>query len=326
MCDPKTAEDQRLIENKLRTKNWQRWGTYLPERQWGTVREDYSYNSDVWNSFPYEMAQFRAYRWGEDGLLGWTDRQCRLCFSTVLWNGQDSTLKERLFGLGNPEGNHGEDVKEQFYYLDAVPTHSYCKSLYKYPQNAFPYDQLRKENKRRGYDEPEYELLDTGIFQDDRYFDVFIEYAKSDAEDILIRITAHNRGSDAAPLTIMPQLTLRNNWSWKNLEATGKTRPIISQTGSFCVQAEHKILGAYRFEPLDGNAMLPDRLLFTENDSNMRRLDPNYDGADHFSKDGFDRYVVHGDQNAVKEGSRTTPIAMRGCRRDAACRRECRAV
>jgi glycogen debranching enzyme len=302
---PKTAEDQRLSENKDRIKNWQRWGTYLPERQWGTVREDYSHNGDVWNSFPYEMAQYRAFRWGEDGLLGWTDRQCRLCFSTVLWNGQDSTLKERLFGLGNPEGNHGEDVKEQFYYLDSVPTHSYCKALYKYPQSAFPYDQLREENKQRGFDVPEYELLDTGIFDDNRYFDVFIEYAKSDAEDMLIRITAHNRGPDPAPLTIMPQLTLRNNWSWKNLEATGKTKPFISQTGPFQVQAEHKILGAYRFEPVDGNAVSPEQLLFTENDSNLHRLDPNYAGADHFSKDGFDRYVVHGDQSAVKEGSGT---------------------
>jgi hypothetical protein len=223
----------------------------------------------------------------------------------VLWNGQDRTLKERLFGLGNNEGNHGEDVKEQFYYLDAVPTNSYCKALYKYPQSAFPYDRLREENKRRGYDMPEYELLDTGIFDNNRYFDIFIEYAKSDAEDMLIRITAHNRGPEAAPLTIMPQLTLRNNWSWKNLEATGKTKPTISQTGSFQVKAEHKILGEYRFEPLDGNAILPERLLFTENDSNMHRLDPNYNGPDHFSKDGFDRYVVHGDQNAVKEGSGT---------------------
>ena len=302
---PKTVEAQRLAENKARTKNWQRWGTYLPERQWGTVREDYSYNGDVWNSFPYEMAQYRAYRWGEDGLLGWTDRQCRLCFSTVLWNGRDRTLKERLFGLSNPEGNHGKDVKEQFYYLDALPTHSYCKALYKYPQNAFPYEQLREENKRRGYDQLEYELLDTGIFDENRYFDVFIEYAKSDVEDMLIRITAHNHGPDAATLTILPQLTLRNNWSWKNLEATGKTRPIISQIGPFRVRAEHKVLGAYRFEPLDGNAMLPERLLFTENDSNMYRLNPNYNGPDHFSKDGFDRYLVHGEQSAVKETSGT---------------------
>jgi hypothetical protein len=307
MRDPKptSAEDERLAQNAARAANWQRWGTYLPERQWGTVREDYSYNGDVWNSFPYEMGQYRAYRWGEDGLLGWTDRQCRLCFSTVLWNGQDSTLKERLFGLGNPEGNHGEDVKEQFYYLDALPTHSYCKALYKYPQRAFPYRQLREENKRRGYDQREYELLDTGIFDDNRYFDIFIEYAKSDVEDILVRITAHNRGPEAAPLTLLPQLTLRNNWSWKNLEATGNTRPIITQTGNWQVRAEHKILGAYRFEPVEGNRLTPERLLFTENDTNLRRLDPNYRGPDHFSKDGFDRYLVHDDAEAVKEGSGT---------------------
>jgi hypothetical protein len=305
MTAPKTAEDQRLLENKERTKNWQRWGTYLPERQWGVVREDYSYNGDVWNSFPYEMAQYRAFRWGEDGLLGWTDRQCRLCFSTALWNGKDRTLKERLFGLGNPEGNHGEDVKEQFYYLDAVPTHSYCKALYKYPQAAFPYDQLRYENRRRGYDQPEYELLDTGIFDESRYFDVFIEYAKADEEDTLIRISVHNRGPEAAALTLLPQLTLRNNWSWKNLEATGKTKPIITQTAAAQVRAEHKILGVYRFEPVEGNGLQPERVLFTENDSNMRRLNPNYRGPDHYSKDGFDRYVVHGDEAAVKEVSGT---------------------
>ena len=222
------------------------------------------------------MGQYRAYRWGEDGLLGWTDRQCRLCFSTVLWNSQDHTLKERLFGLGNPEGNHGEDVKEQFYYLDSLPTHSYCKALYKYPQKAFPYDQLRQENKRRGYDQPEYELLDTGIFDDNRYFDIFIEYAKADQEDTLICIAAHNRGPETAPLTLLPQLTLRNNWSWKNLEETGNTRPIITQDGPSRVCADHKILGAYRFEPVEGNTLIAERLLFTENDSNMRRLDPNY--------------------------------------------------
>ncbi len=300
-----SAEDERLAQSKARTKNWQRWGTYLPERQWGTVREDYSYNGDVWNSFPYEMGQYRAYRWGEDGLLGWTDRQCRLCFSTVLWNGQDPTLKERLFGLSNPEGNHGEDVKEQFYYLDSLPTHSYCKALYKYPQKAFPYQQLREENKRRGYDQPEYELLDTGIFDDNRYFDIFIEYAKADEEDTLIRITAHNRGPEAAPLTLLPQLTLRNNWSWKNLEETGNTRPVIAQDGPSRVRAEHKILGAYRFEPVQGNTLIPEQLLFTENDSNMRRLDPNYGGPDHFSKDGFDRYIVRGEEGAVKQGSGT---------------------
>jgi hypothetical protein len=300
-----SSEEQRLAENKARTKNWQRWGTYLPERQWGTVREDYSADGNVWASFPYEMGQYRAYRWGEDGLLGWTDRQCRLCFSTALWNGHDRTLKERLFGLGNTEGNHGEDVKEQFYYLDAVPTHAYCKALYKYPQTAFPYDLLREENKRRGYNDQEYELLDTGIFDESRYFDVFIEYAKADVEDTLIRITAWNRGPDTAPLTLLPQLTLRNNWSWKNLEATGNTRPIIKQTGDFSVRAQHKVLGAYAWYPLEGNALEPQRLVFTENDSNLYRLDPNYGGGAHFSKDGFDRLVVQGDETAVKTGDGT---------------------
>jgi hypothetical protein len=299
------AEQQRLDENRTRAKNWQRWGTYLPERQWGVVREDYSADGNVWASFPYEMGQYRAYRWGEDGLLGWTDRQCRLCFSTALWNGQDVTLKERLFGLGNTEGNHGEDVKEQFYYLDATPTHAYCKALYKYPQKRFPYDDLRVENKRRGYDQPEYELLDTGIFDESRYFDVFIEYAKADAEDTLIRITAWNRGPDAAPLTLLPQLTLRNNWSWKNLEATGNTRPIIQRTGDRSVRADHKVLGAYAFYPLEGNSLAAEQLIFTENDSNMRRLDPNYGGPAHFSKDGFDRLIVHGDAEAVKDNDGT---------------------
>ncbi|WP_263410712.1 MGH1-like glycoside hydrolase domain-containing protein [Terriglobus tenax] len=301
----RTAEDDRLDENKARTRNWQRWGTYLPERQWGTVREDYSYNGDVWNSFPYEMGQYRAYRWGEDGLLGWTDRQCRLCFSPVLWNGQDATLKERLFGLGNPEGNHGEDVKEQFYYLDATPTHSYCKGLYKYPQSAFPYQQLREENRRRGYNDPEYELIDTGIFDESRYFDVFVEYAKAGDEDTLIRLTAWNRGPDAAPLTLLPQLTLRNNWSWKNLEETGNTRPYLRQTADFRVHAHHKVLGNYAFYPLEDDALQPERLVFTENDSNFRRLDPNFQGDDHFSKDGFDRLIVHGEENAVKAGEGT---------------------
>ncbi|MEG9434033.1 MGH1-like glycoside hydrolase domain-containing protein [Terriglobus sp. ADX1] len=301
-----TAEEHRLEENHTRQKNWQRWGTYLPERQWGTVREDYSADGNVWTSFPYEMAQYRAYRWGEDGLLGWTDRQCRLCFSTALWNDQDSHLKERLFGLGNQEGNHGEDVKEQFYYLDATPTHSYCKALYKYPQRAFPYQQLREENKRRGYNDLEYELLDTGIFDESRYFDILIEYAKADDEDTLIRITASNRGPDAAPLYLLPTLTLRNNWSWRNLEATGKTRPIIRKRAETGVRAIHKVLGTYNFYALTGSQLAPSELLFTENDTNFFRLDPNYKGEPHYSKDGFDRYIVHGDKNAVKatEGTR----------------------
>ena len=222
MC---TAEQARLDLAATHEKNWQRWGTYLPERQWGTVREDYSADGNCWVSFPYEMAQYRAYRWGEDGLLGWTDRECRLCYSTTLWNGNDPHLKERLFGLTNPEGNHGEDVKELFYYLDATPTGSYAKALYKYPQRTFPYERLRQENKSRGYGDNEFELLDTEMFDESRYFDVQVEYAKRDVEDTLVRITITNRGPETAPLTILPTLTLRNNWSWHTPDAENLPRP-----------------------------------------------------------------------------------------------------
>src|SRR5258706_13965730 len=182
------AEEQRLDEDSARTQNWKRWGPYLSERQWGTVREDYSADGSCWTYFPHDMARSRAYRWGEDGLLGWTDRECRLCFALALWNGKDPILKERLFGLSNPEGNHGEDVKEHYFYLDSTPTHSYCKALYKYPQAAFPYAQLRDGNARRSRNEPELELADTGVFDDDRLFDVFVEYAKASPDDLLIAI------------------------------------------------------------------------------------------------------------------------------------------
>ncbi len=221
-------EQERLNAAKARTHNWQRWGTYLPERQWGTVREDYSADGQTWTSFPYEMAQYRAYRWGEDGLLGWTDRQCRLTFSTSLWNGKDDRLKERLFGLTGPQGNHGEDVKELFYYVDATPTGSYARALYKYPQRAFPYQDLIDENARRGYADSEYELLDTGVFDEDRYFDVQVEYAKREVEDMLIRLTVANRGPEAAELTLVPTLTFRNSWSWR--DATKDTKPDAEQT------------------------------------------------------------------------------------------------
>src|SRR6266404_9596620 len=195
-----TAEGQRLSEDTRREKNWQRWGTYLSERQWGTVREDYSEWGNCWDYFPHDQARSRAYRWGEDGLLGITDRECRLCFGLALWNGKDPILKERLFGLTGPEGNHGEDVKEYYYYLDSTPTHSYMKAWYKYPQAAFPYADLADENRRRGKGDPELELTDTGVFDDKRYFDVFAEYAKASPDDILIRITIANRGSEAATI------------------------------------------------------------------------------------------------------------------------------
>src|SRR6185295_18956879 len=207
-------EQQRLQESARGIKPWKCWGPYLSERQWGTVREDYSPDGSAWNYFPHDHARSRAYRWGEDGIAGISDDRQLLCFSVALWNGKDPILKERLFGLTGPEGNHGEDVKELYYYLDATPTNSYLKMLYKYPQAAFPYAQLVDESRRRGKQDREYELIDTGVFNDDRYFDVFVEYAKVDVEDIIIKITAHNRGPEAAVLHLVPQLWIRNTWSW----------------------------------------------------------------------------------------------------------------
>lgn len=203
------AEQQRLEENKLDHTPWRMWGPYLSDRQWGTVREDYSPDGDAWRYFPHDQARSRAYRWGEDGIAGFCDQEQRLCLALALWNGRDPILKERFFGLSNLEGNHGEDVKELFWYLDATPSHSYLKMLYKYPQGPFPYDDLVAENGRRGRDEPEYELLDTGIFDDNRYFDVFVEYAKAGPEDILMCVTAHNRGPEPAELHLLPQIWFR---------------------------------------------------------------------------------------------------------------------
>ena len=208
-----TAESKRLQEAREQKVHWKKWGPYLSERQWGTVREDYSENGDAWNFFTHDHARSRAYRWGEDGLAGISDDKQRLCFALALWNGKDPILKERLFGLTNSEGNHGEDVKEYYFYLDSTPTHSYMKYLYKYPQAAYPYADLLETNRRRNRNDMEYELLDTGVFNDDRYFDVFVEYAKGDAEDILVKITAANRGPDAAELHLLPTLWFRNDWS-----------------------------------------------------------------------------------------------------------------
>src|SRR6516162_2955543 len=209
------AEKLRLAEDRAGRNNWKRWGPYLSERQWGTVREDYSPFGNAWEYFPHDHARSRTYRWGEDGLAGFSDDQQRLCVGLALWNGRDQILKERLFGLTNGEGNHGEDVKELYYYLDATPTHSYLKMLYKYPHRAFPYTRLVEENRSRGKDQPEFELLDTGVFDDDRYFDVFVEYAKASPDDILMCVTVHNRGSEAATIHLLPQIWFRNTWSWK---------------------------------------------------------------------------------------------------------------
>jgi Glycosyl hydrolase family 63 C-terminal domain len=290
-----SAERQRLARDKAGQEHWRRWGPYLSERQWGTVREDYSASGEAWNYFPHDHARSRAYRWGEDGIAGFSDGQQYLCLSLALWNGQDPILKERLFGLTNSEGNHGEDAKELYYYLDATPTHSYLKMLYKYPQAAFPYSQLVAENRRRGPDQMEFELLDTGLFDADRYFDVYVEYAKCAPDDVLMLITAHNRGPDAAPLTLLPQLCCRNIWSWK----AGISKPsLVGRAGG--VDVQHAELGAYRLD-FDSEPTL----LFCENDTNVRRMFRQHEARGYF-KDAFHDYVVHGKQDAVNPGQTGT--------------------
>src|SRR5438105_8254410 len=244
------AERRRQAEARLQRTPWWRWGPYLSERQWGTVREDYSAGGEAWDSFPHDHARSRTYRWGEDGLLGISDNHGRLCFSVALWNEADPILKERLFGLTGPEGNHGEDVKEYYFYLDSTPTHSYMRALYKYPQRAFPYADLAAENRRRGKDQPEYELVDTGIFAEDRYFDVQVEYAKASPTDLVIRITATNHGPDAAPLHLLPTLWLRNTWTWQRSEPDpgglrADERPIVRNVSPGVVQADHRTLADY---------------------------------------------------------------------------------
>ncbi|MCX5670737.1 MAG: glucosidase, partial [Planctomycetota bacterium] len=254
------AEHARLDEDRRREKNWKRWGPYLPERQWGTVREDYSPDGDPWRYFPHDHARRRAYRWGEDGLLGITDRECRLCFAPALWNGRDPILKERLFGLTNPEGNHGEDVKEYYFYIDSTPTHSYLKALYKYPQAAYPYARLVAENARRGKADPELELLDTGVFRGRRYFDVFAEYAKGSPNDIAIRLTVANRGPQAAPLDVLATLWFRNTWtSGSPYEDWGK--PTLAAAGEAAILADHATLGEFRLVAGPGPDGRPPTLL-----------------------------------------------------------------
>src|SRR5271166_3409255 len=235
----KTPEHGRLEEARTGEIAWKAWGPYLSERQWGTVREDYSPGGDAWNYFPHDQARSRAYRWGEDGIAGICDDQQRLCLALALWNGADPILKERMFGLTNGEGNHGEDVKEYWFYLDSTPTHSYLKCLYKYPQRAFPYLDLVSTNAGRGQHDMEYELLDTGVFAEDRYFDVVVEYAKADHDDILMLVTAHNRGPDAAPLHVLPTLWFRNTWSWSDGVAKPSMAALAERSGAAVVRAEH---------------------------------------------------------------------------------------
>ena len=268
---------------------WKKWGPYLSERQWGTVREDYSQDGNAWDYFTHDQARSRAYRWGEDGIAGISDDKQQLCFAVALWNGRDPILKERLFGLTNGEGNHGEDVKEYYFYVDSTPTHSYMKSLYKYPQRAFPYQNLVDTNRRRSREEYEYELLDTGIFDDDRYFDVFVEYAKNEPEDVLIRITVHNRGPETAVLHLLPTLWFRNTWSWGEKEP----KPVVQQTADGAIRASHSKLGV-RMLYCEG----APEMLFTENETNAYRLwgQPN---PSPYVKDAFHEFVVSGKREAV---------------------------
>ena len=294
-----TPEQLRLDEDSTRDKNWKRWGPYLSERQWGTVREDYSANGDAWNYFSHDQARSRAYRWGEDSLLGITDRQCRLCFGLALWNGRDPFLKERLYGLSNPQGNHGEDVKEWYWYLDSTPTHSYMRALYKYPQAEFPYQRLVEENARRSKDEREFELENAGVFEGDRYFDVFAEYAKASPEDVLIRLTIANRGPEAATIQVLPTLWFRNTWSW----TPGAPKPVIERLNDTALAATHPTLGRYLFEIAE-----PAPWLFTENESNLQRLWGCENGSA-FVKDAFHEFVVHGKRDAVNPALRGTKAA-----------------
>jgi len=288
-----TQEERRLAEARDRTAHWRRWGPYLSERQWGTVREDYSPYGTAWDYLPHEHARSRAYRWGEDGLAGISDNHQRLCFALALWNGRDPILKERPFGLTGNEGNHGEDVKDYYFYLDSTPTHSYLKYLYKYPQAAFPYGRLVEENRRRGRRDTEYELLDTGVFDENRYFDVVVEYAKATTDDILIRITATNRGPDAADVHLLPTLWFRNTWSWEDGSARPALRVGESRSDCLLIEADHPSLGR-RWLFCEGSPAF----LFTENDTNLQRLYgvPN---PTPFVKDGINDYLVAGRREAV---------------------------
>ena len=299
-----TEEESRLAQAQARRVHWRRWGPFLSERQWGTVREDYSAGGDAWTYFPHDHARSRAYRWGEDGLLGISDNHQRLCFALALWNGRDSILKERLFGVTGPQGNHGEDVKELYFYLDATPTYSYLKGLYKYPQAEFPYQRLLDENAARGREQPEFELIDTGLFDDERYFDVQVEYAKATLDDLFIRITVTNRGGSPASLDLLPTLWFRNTWSWEHDAPRPRLRLGAAQASWVCVRAEHPTLGTYSLYAQD-----PAEVLFTENVTNRRRL---YGAAnpEPFVKDAFHDYVVSGKMDAVNpahEGTKAAP-------------------
>ena len=297
-----TAEHARLEESRLRQAHWKRWGPYLSERAWGTVREDYSPHGDAWEYFPHDHARSRAYRWNEDGLAGICDRHQKICFAIALWNERDPILKERLFGLAGNEGNHGEDVKEYYFYVDSTPTHSYMKYLYKYPQTAFPYSQLVEENRRRGKGEREFELMDTGVFADDRYFDVHVEYAKARPEDLLVRITVSNRGPEPARLRVLPTIWFRNTWSW----SPNVPRPSLraADGNGLTIELREPDYGT-RWLSCEGSA----ELLFTENETNFRRVF-GYDNGAQYVKDSINDYIVLGDRAAVNPELTGTKAAV----------------
>jgi len=288
-----TAEGLRLAASRRQTEHWKRWGPYLSERQWGTVREDYSPGGTAWEYLPHDHARSRAYRWGEDGLAGICDRHQQICFALALWNERDPILKERLFGLTGNEGNHGEDVKEYYFYLDSTPTHSYMRWLYKYPQREFPYCDLVEENRRRGRQSHEYELIDTGVFDEDRYFDVAVEYAKATPEEILVRITATNHGPEAASLHILPTIWFRNTWSWGDDAPKPRLERGAASSASATITVDHHQYGR-RWLVCEGRP----ELLFTENETNARRLWGS-DAGPIFAKDGIHDYVVSGVHGAV---------------------------
>ena len=298
-----TAEERRIEESRRRTKHWKLWGPYLSERAWGTVREDYSPTGDAWNYFPHDHARSRAYRWNEDGLAGICDRHQMICFALALWNGRDPIIKERAFGLTGSEGNHGEDVKEYFFYLDNTPTHSYMKYLYKYPQAAFPYEQLVEENRRRGRDAPEFDLIDTGVFEGDRYFDVFVEYAKADVEDILIKITAINRGPEPALLHLLPTIWFRNRWTWGDND---DPKPALRKADTPDVAAIE--LNHFRYGERWLYCEGAPELLFTENESNSQRLFGSANSSP-YVKDAISDYLVHRRQDAINSAQTGTKAA-----------------
>jgi hypothetical protein len=294
-----TNEQRRLNDAREKGIPWKKWGPYLSERQWGTVREDYSQDGNAWDYFSHDQSRSRSYRWGEDGLAGISDDKQQLCFAIALWNGRDPILKERLFGLTNSEGNHGEDVKEYYFYLDSTPTHSYMKYLYKYPQQEFPYRDLVEKNRSRSREELEYELLDTGVFDANRYFDVFVEYAKADPEDVLIRITVHNRGSETAELHLLPTLWFRNTWSWEK----DAVKPSLRQVEGGTVRASHSQLGDWTLD-CEGNP----ELLFTDNESNVSRL-WGQSNPSPYVKDALHNHVISGNRDAVNPNKTGTKAA-----------------